>query len=143
MVNIEPTPGFGAPQASGSQVKLGNRLTLSYVIFRSTGFGQPMERSKVNVSQVFAAVLKANISVDSAAFAQSSNLRRIGAPATGEYTSTVIVISVAEKATGVSRQAFGPVPTEVPAQQSVPGGLVTHKTGLLASVGSAPITADV
>ena len=112
-------------------------------MFKSTGFGQPMERSNVKVSQVLAAVVKANISVESAAFAQSSNLRRIGAPATGEYTSAVIVELPDAKSTGVSRQAFGPAPTEVPAQQSVPGGLVTHKTGLVASVGSAPITALV
>ena len=89
-----------------------------------------------------ATVLKAKISEASAPLEQFSTLTKIGAPATGEYTSTAIVISVAVKGIGEAKQA-GSSPTVTPAQQSVPGGFVILSTELLGSVGSAPITALV
>ena len=83
-------------------------------------------------------VVNTTISVEIVAFVQFSNFSKIGAPATGEYTSIVMVVPDA-KSIGEAKHIGDP--TVTPAQQSAPGNFVVHNTAFVGSVGSTPIVA--
>ncbi len=94
-----------------------------------------LAKSKVSVSQALALVVTASVSAEWVGSAASSTLSRTTMPAFGEYTRTVILVSVAENGIlGTALLAF--VDTVVPAHNSAVADFTTFATVLLLTTGS-------
>ena len=99
-------------------------------------------KSNVSVSQVSTTVVSASVSTLLVGSALSSTFRRIGVPARGEYTRTVICVEPGINGTGVAKPAAPPI--VVPAHSSAPSGLVVLTTVLAGSNGSgSPVISEI
>ena len=93
---------------------------------------------KTRVSQAEATVVRASVSTLMVGSLDASTFRRIGVPAVGDHTLTLMLVAPTAKGIGAAKPTVPP--TVVPAQSSAIAVFMVLTTWLVALVGSTTIS---